>query len=100
MDSRRTVRQMAENIRGSPVLRRIASALSTMSVRLEARLLQFRTPNTPPGYLYHARENNLRVTSHAEKSSAAPATSTLSPFQATPCIQAEAEYCILMEFSS
>jgi hypothetical protein len=44
VDSRRTVRQMAENRRGSPVLRRIASALCTMSCRLETRMMRFKSP--------------------------------------------------------
>jgi hypothetical protein len=47
-DSRRTVCQMAESRRGSPVLRRIASALCTMCCRLEARLLRCRSSTSTP----------------------------------------------------
>jgi hypothetical protein len=54
IDARQTVRHMAENRRGSPTLRRIASALCTISCRIENSLLQYKSQARRQGYVHNS----------------------------------------------
>jgi hypothetical protein len=109
-DGRRTVLQMAENRRGSPVLRRIATALCNMGCRLETRLLRYKSPVVLQGYAYSATlaantpATPLNVpsgwiTAVCSPESASPAASSPSPtILCRACTSAEEESFILMEF--